>query len=308
MAQTISVVMPTRNEWRSLAPTIRSVASTCHSGALRQIVVVDDHSLHACGTRLDALRSQLEGDSIELLVIRNTRRLGVAGARNAAVRHASGDVLFITDGHVRFTPGWDAMALGYLEEKRIVAATIRDPRSAFIGYGCELVVPCMGTRWLREPREAVQVACSVGTIVHRNYFLELGGYDEGMQYYGAIEPEFSLRAWLAGAEIVSAPDLEVFHRFKPPITRDRFFAAQRAGMVYNALRFGLLYLDRPAVLQMLRYFASTFAEESRAAYEQLLTSDVWERREMLERSLVRDFRWFINRFQLHDQAERPLSA
>jgi glycosyltransferase involved in cell wall biosynthesis len=298
--------MPTRNEWPSVRATIRSIAATRRLDALTQIVVVDDHSRQPCRSQLDDVRSQLVADRIELTLVRSDTRLGVAGARNLAVAHAHGDVLFITDSHVRFSRAWDKAALEQLSEDRILATTIRDTRSSFVGYGCDLSFPFMGTRWVPEPRDRVPVACSAGTILHRACFDAIGGYDEGMARFGGIEPEFSIRAWLSGIEIIPTTDIDVYHRFKPPTQRTRFAAALRADVVHNSLRFGLLYLNRELTLQMLRYFATFLPEESMQACRALAASDVWDRREALERSLTHDFDWFIELFDLRDQLGRPL--
>jgi hypothetical protein len=165
----------------------------------------------------------------------------------------------------------------------------------------------MGTRWVSEPRHRVQVACSAGTILHRTCFDAIGGYDEGMLRFGGIEPEFSVRAWLSGMEIVSTTDVDVYHRFKPPARRTRFVATHRPDVVHNSLRFGLLYLDRELTLQMLRYFATFLPEETATACRALAASDVWERRDMLARALPHDFEWFTRTFDLRDQIGRQLS-
>jgi GT2 family glycosyltransferase len=194
--------------------------------------------------------------------------------------------------------------LSSIQANRILAATIEDESRKFKGYGCSLVVPFMGTKWNRdEPgtKAHVQIPSCAGTVVPRALFERIGGYDSGMVLYGGAEPEFGVRAWLAGFQVVALPQLRVCHRFKNDSERDRHIEEHRTCMVHNCLRFGLLYLSDLASLQMLRHFAMIFPEHMVEATRMIEESDVWQRREFLSNRLEHDFRWFINHFNLKDQ-------
>src|SRR5918993_5043810 len=298
---TFSVVIPVRNESKRIAATIRSILSTRVTNSELEVIVVDDASVDGC---CDRLSYEASGTSVR--VNRLDKRVGVPRARNQGVRIATGDLLFITDAHVRFCEGWDRHVLEYIEPNRIIAATVVGTASAFKGYGCSLVVPFMGTKWNREKPTGVapvQVSTCVGTVLKRTLFESVGGYDPGMLVYGAAEPEFSIRCWLSGAEIVSVPDLEVGHRFKPKAERTRFIEDVRLYVVHNCLRFGLLYLDQVASLRMIGYFASAFPRHAKEAFDLLEMSDVWQRRDFLKSSLVHDFDWFDDQFDIVYQAE-----
>jgi len=145
-----------------------------------------------------------------------------------------------------------------------------------------------------------------GTILERNLFHKIGGYDVGMITYGAAEPEFSLRAWLSGAEIISVPELELRHRFQKQVDATRFLNRHRSILMHNNIRFGLLYLSRASSLQMLRHYAMKFPRNMRKALKLIEAGDVWERRASLQKNLVHDFAWFINKFDLTDQIGLPI--
>jgi hypothetical protein len=167
----------------------------------------------------------------------------------------------------------------------------------------------MGTYWLREDPGVgapVQIASAAGTVVPRRLFEELGGYDEGMLVYGSAEPEFSVRAWLAGAEVVAHPEVVVTHRFKHRREHKPFLDGLRPLMIHNNLRFGLLYLPDEAALQMVRHFAQEFPDRARTGMDLVADSDVWERRAALEATLAFDFEWFVDRFDLTDQVGSPI--
>jgi GT2 family glycosyltransferase len=168
-------------------------------------------------------------------------------------------------------------------------------------------VPYMGTEWNRELAEAgqpafVQIASAAGTVLTRELFELIGGYDSGMRLYGGAEPEFSIRAWLSGAEIVSIPSLHILHRFKTKPEIERFLMNLKPHMLHNNLRFGLLYLGELAILQMLRYYTKLYPEYIQEAVRQVNAGDFRDRRAALEAALPHDFAWFVGRFGLRDQA------
>jgi len=307
----LSVVIPARNERDRLAGTIGSFIRGRTTRVPLEFVIVDDASDDGCCTRLADDLPGLDAPAVSIRVIRLDERAGVPRARNVGGFAARGDVLFITDAHVTVSPGWDDVALSHLLENRILAASIADPGSQFRAYGCTLVVPFMGTHWVRQPVECqadMQVAACPGTVLYASLFRSLGGYDHGMRLYSAAEPEFSVRAWLAGAEIIAVPELVVQHRFKAPDERREFLDGLRPSMIHNSLRFGLLYLSEQAVLQMVRYFALKFPGQVQEAIGMLVGTDAWQRRAELQQQLRHDFSWFIERFALTDSAGHKIQA
>lgn len=299
MRPDISVLMPARNEESRLAPTIEAIAGARTTDARVEFVVVDDASDDGTVESLvSAVPRLLEHRKIDIRVCTLPAHTGIYGARNQAATVASADVLFITDAHVRFSPGWDEFVLRHVRPNRVIAATTTQEGTGFHGYGCSLVLPPMGTRWNRRPLPPlapVHAAACHATVLTKELFDSLGGYDDGMLFYGAGEPEFSVRAWLHGAEVVALPQLEVEHRFKPKDEADRFLDAMRPFWVHNCLRFALLYLTEHGCFEVARHFARA-SPHFRDAARLVADSDVWERRESLERERLRSFAWFVARF------------
>ncbi len=296
----LSVIIPAHNEGSGLIETVHSILRTRSLRSDLEIVVADDMSDDGS---IEALKREFP--ALDLKIVTATERLGVGRARNLAARAAQGDILFITDGHVQFCEAWDAILLKHASPSLILAATITDLTTRFSGYGCRLVIPFMGTYWNVVPPDGVQpvqVASSAGTIIYREAFHKLDGYDEGMRIYGGAEPEFSLRAWLSGLEIHSVPSLIVGHQFKSAETRKDLTAVRRVFMVHNNLRFGLLYLGEEMALRMIRLMAWEFPVHASEAFRMVDDSDVFERRAHLEKTLTHSFSWFGNRFGIKDQA------
>lgn len=299
------MVVPARNEAPFLAGTLASLAATRETDLEVELVVVDDGS-----DDRDLGIEGFEAAGCSLRVIRLEEHAGVAAARNAGGFAASGDVLVMTDAHVRFVRGWDRIVTERLADDRtVLAGTVTSTYPPFRGYGCSLVIPWMGTRWnpaVPEGDRLVHVASSAATVLGRDLFHRVGGYDAGMVHYGGAEPEFSVRCWLSGARVVSVPELEVLHRFKPRKERVAFLKQVRPALVHNSLRFGLLYLNDAASLQMLRYYAMLFPDHAERALADIDRSDVWRRRAMLRRTLPRDFEWLKATLGLTDHAGGPI--
>jgi glycosyltransferase involved in cell wall biosynthesis len=301
----VSVLIPAYNEGRKIAPTIQAIARARTTGARVEFIVVDDASTDDCLGHLSAATDWLlEEPGIDVRVCRLERRSGNYRARNEAAALASADVLFITDAHVRFCMGWDEILFTHVSDDTILAGTVTQEGSPFKGYGCTLLIPLMGTTWVSGSFEGsahVPVSVCAATVIPRALFQRLGGYDEGMLLYGGGEPEFSVRAWLQGAQIRSVAALEVQHEFKPRSEFLQFIEGVRLERVHNGLRFGLLYLSQLGCLQLLRFYARAHAAVFDAALKMIDASDVFERRALLETRHTRPFEWLVEAFALKNQ-------
>jgi len=157
--------------------------------------------------------------------------------------------------------------------------------------------------WLRTPAAYggyVPLAPCTGTILTAQLFHQAGAYDTAMPVYGAAEPEFSVRLWLSGGEIVVLPELILQHRFRPAAERRPFLDAISLLQLHNYLRFGLLYLDEPRVVQMLQYYGREAPRFLEKALQRVWAGDVWQRRDLLLRNLPARFHSFVTRFGLRD--------
>jgi hypothetical protein len=291
-----------RNEARQLLPTLYSIIDGRSHHFPLEIVIVDDASRDGCCSKIPSALTQ-NGTGVEIQVIRLETWSGIPYVRNIAASAARADILFITDANVRFPLRWDLPIRKHLHSNRVLCATIADMASKFRGYGCTLQIPSMGVHWLRSAAVYggfVPVSPCGGTIITANLFRRLGGYDTGMPAYGAAEPEFSVRLWLSGSEIVSLPDLVLLHRFRPPLERNSFLQQIAPLQVHNYIRFGLLYLGERQLLQMLRHYAITAPLHFERALRQVVDGGVWARRERLERIMRFSFESYIRRFGIRD--------
>jgi glycosyltransferase involved in cell wall biosynthesis len=303
----ISVVMPARNEGQRIVHAISSIVAGRSKRFPLQIVVVDDQSTDGSCAGL-AHRFSSPGDLVRVDVVRLPQWSGIPYARNVGAEAATGDILFITDANIHFPPAWDIPVHNQIGPSRALCATVADGSSAFRGYGGRLYLPSMRFAWLNHPRAFggfVPLAPCAGTVLTKELFRRAGGYDTAMPIYGAAEPEFSVRLWLSGAEIVSVPDLVLEHRFRPPAERLPFLEAINFVQVCNYLRFAMLYLDQPLLRRVFRHYRAANPRIFEQAVRRVWRGDVWNRREILQRNLPGRFQSFAARFGLGDTVSLP---
>ena len=298
----ISVVIPVRNEGERLLAAVSSIVAGRSSRFPLEIILVDDASYDGCCDGLAQAWTSPQ-NALRLDIIRLPRWSGIPYARNAGAAAAHASILFITDANVLFPHNWDVPIRHHIAANRVLCATIGDIDSSFLGYGCSLLIPSMGVDWIRDPRlfgGYVPISPCSGTVIATDLFRRAGGYDTAMPVYGAAEPEFSVRLWLCGAEIVSLPDLALRHKFRAATERQPFLDAIGKLSLRNYLRFGMLYLDRQRIDQMLHYYSGHSPSYVAEALQSLSSGEVWQRRRVLEERLPRRFSSFVDRFGIRD--------
>jgi glycosyltransferase involved in cell wall biosynthesis len=293
----ISVIIPVRNEGDRIIGAARSIVDGRSCCFPLELVLVDDASNDgACERLQEELGARLE---TSLIVRRLVSWSGIPFARNRGAEAASYPIFVITDANTRFLRNWDLPIRRHFSRERILAATILDMASSFKGFGCALMLPSMGVTWIPVPHAYggyVPISACTGTVIDRESFRRLGGYDESLPLYGAAEPELSVRAWLCGYEIVNVPDLQIYHRFRPRAEHDAFLASIDHVQLHNYLRFACYYLPHDLLPQTCDYYARLHPGTFRQVWSDLYGSDVWERRAVLSGVLRRDFRWFAAHF------------
>jgi len=301
----ISVIIPVRNEGEAIVRTIESIVRGRCSPFPLEIIVVDDASTDgAC----DSLGAATETASeVSLIVRRLDRWCGIPYARNRGAEAASYPIYVMTDGNTLFPLGWDLPLRHNFGRSRLLAGTIVDMTSPVRGFGCALVLPSMGVSWIPTPGlygGYVPVTACACTVIDRSLFHHLGGYDESLPLYGAAEPEFSVRAWLSGYEIVNLPDLLIRHRFRPEAEQDAFCASINPLLIRNFLRFSCYYLPEDLLTRTYDYYAALSPDDFESCMSELVRGGVWTRREQLHKELPLDFRWFARKFGLTELATK----
>ena len=299
----ISVIIPCRDEGQKIACTVRSLVHGRSTGFPLEVVVVDDASTDRSCDILPEIASESPNTSV--VVSRLERWSGIPYARNRGAEIAHHPLYLITDANTTYPKNWDLPIHRHSHPDRILAGAILDEQTGNRGYGLSLELPSMGVNWITEPTRYggyVPVAPCTCTVVHRALFHGLGGYDETLPLYGAAEPEFSVRAWLMGCEIVNAPELLVQHRFRPSEKRSDFHTANQRVLLKNYVRFACSYLPEDVLDNSMEYFASVMGpRDFNSCIAELVKEGIWERRAQLRQVLRHDFAWFSRKFLLNQQ-------
>ncbi len=257
-----SVLMPTRNRAELFADALASVLGQAWREL--EVIVVDDGSGEADAARC---RTLCEADPrVRLLVLpRRSRGHGQSYALNEAAEAARGQFLcFLDDDDCWTDPGHLARVASLLAASDTPADLVLCNQHAFrAGVRLERVVwiedlekrlarapDAMGA-YTVTPEEllACQAHCHINTtIVRREFYLGLGGFDEGLRY--ECDRDFYLRAIDQAALI----------RFLPPVVARHNVPDPKAG---TAMSTTLSELSRR--LLQLRVFDKAATGATRAA-------------------------------------------
>mmetsp|Transcript_122100 Transcript_122100/g.345293 ORF Transcript_122100/g.345293 Transcript_122100/m.345293 type:complete len:400 (+) Transcript_122100:1-1200(+) len=161
------------------------------------------------------------------------KHLGLAPAKVAGAREATGKILAFLDSHCEVNVGWYEPLAAAIEENRgTVANPIIDGISSeTFDYGGTRSftrgVFTWGMYFAGEPygaedQETLRKGGNVATpampgglfAIDRSFFEELGYYDEGLRVWGGENIELSLKAWRCGGRVIFVPCSRVGHVYK----------------------------------------------------------------------------------------------
>jgi len=302
----ISIIIPVRNEGQRIIRTIQSLVFGRSCRFPLEIVVVDDASTDGACNGLAQLNHGMP--EVRVIIRRLNSWSGIPYARNRGAEAATYPIFLMTDGNTCYPKNWDQPIRRNFHRSRLLAGTIADLGSPFCGYGCALVLPSMGITWMTTAHAYggyAPVAPCTCTVIDQALFHQLGGYDETLPLYGAAEPEFSVRTWLSGYEIVNLPDLLVHHRFRPAAEYNAFRAAISGILLRSYLRFACYYLPEALLRQTYDYYQAWMPHDFDECLAQIIKDGVWTRRDQLKQQLPLDFSWFARKFSLAIPQKSP---
>lgn len=186
-----SVIIASRNE-----PQLKRTCEALYESAERkiEIIVINDG-----GDKVIDIPPQTH-------LIYNPKPMGRRISINAAARIAKGEHLFVLDGHCSMSKGWDVKMVEASEDNTIVMCTIQDMKADtwehFGGkYSYVYLNKNLEEKWWGKPEPWPAISetmCFTGCawMIPKDYFWELGGYDESLGEYGWDGPEWTMRVWL----------------------------------------------------------------------------------------------------------------
>ncbi|KAG4067445.1 hypothetical protein HA402_009682 [Bradysia odoriphaga] len=301
---TASVIIIFHNEgWSTLLRTVWSVINRSPRELIKEIILVDD-----CST-WEFLNRPLD-DYVELLpvkikVIRSAKRVGLIRARLIGAKYATGNVLTFLDAHVECNEGWLQPLLSRIANDRsvIVVPLIDTISSADFSYQYGKTITVTGFRWTLiynwyayavPDRELVRTHNDVtatiqtptmigcGFAIDREFFFEVGAFDEGMDIWGSENMEISLRVWQCGGSVNIVPCSHIGHLFR--VSTYSFDGDVDEIKSRNNMRMVEVWMSD---LKHLHYAA-------RPPQKNVQPGDLTERINIKSRLKCKNFRWYLD--------------
>jgi len=222
-----SIIICFHNEaWSTLLRTVYSVINKTPDKLLHEIILFDDYSNNDLFAT--KLVSYVESNLQKVHVVFSKQRLGLIQARLHAASHARGDVLVFLDSHCEVNKQWLQPLLSEIQLNRstVVCPVVDTINSHTFEYTQSSLVRGgfnWGMNFAWEPipdgnngvDPYVSPTMSGGLFaMERNYFFQLGGYDDQMKIWGGENLEISFRIWMCGGQLKIVPCSRVGHVFR----------------------------------------------------------------------------------------------
>lgn len=241
MMPTVSVVLVFHNEaWSTLMRTVHSVYNRTPAKILKEVVLIDDGSNkpHLAQQLEDYIKGKFEGKA---KLYRNGERHGLIRARCDGARKATGDILVYLDAHCEAGYNWIYPLITPIMKDRSTCTcplvdVIDGNKYTFTeqaggdenghargAWDWDLLwkrVPLTHRekakhKYISEPYASPAMAGGLFAI-NREYFFEIGLYDEELEIWGGENFEISYKLWQCGGSLMFVPCSRVGHVYRLP--------------------------------------------------------------------------------------------
>lgn len=223
----VSIIILTYNNEKDLAECIPSIYDQTYKNF--ELLIVDNGST-------DGTVEFIKTHYPEIKLVETGANLGYAGGNNIGFRHAKGDYIVVVNPDTFVDPGWLADLIKPLEDPKI---GITNPK--VLEYNDHDHGSCGNTTHytgLHFPRgleksttlytkpEIVSAISGCSFAIRREVLSSLNGFDPDYFLY-LEDSDLSLRARLAGYQIMFTPGSIVYHKHKTVITPQKEYYLER---------------------------------------------------------------------------------
>ncbi|MFC2162161.1 glycosyltransferase [Candidatus Altiarchaeota archaeon] len=212
----VSIVVPTFNRRVLLARCLEALGNLDYPDDMYEVIVVNDGST-------DDTRDYLEAHDRDFgfkLIVVSQENLGISSARNNGIRHASGDIIAITDDDCIPEKDWLKLIAGGFTDYHVGGAggTVQhdDPATMVQRY-------IEDTGLLSQEKFSSMNFLLAGSSAYRKKIMKgAGGYDEYLK--SCEDVDMSIQAQLKGFKLRYIPEAVVHHEH--PATWTHLFRQQ----------------------------------------------------------------------------------
>jgi len=303
----VSIIICFHNEaWSTLLRSVHSIINRTPEKLIHEILLVDDKSdKDHLGQRLDDYVAENFPPGV-VKIIRQEKRQGLMRSRMAGIRASSASVLVFLDSHIEAGIGWlEPMLAGIYENPKLITSPVIDAindTTFFYRFIEKDIFGLMNWRMEFEwheldakdrakkpniwaPHENPILAGGLFAI-RKDFFEELGFFDDGMEVWGGENFELSFKAWMCGGTIEIAPCSRVGHVF-------RTWSPYKIGdkeINHNLIRVADVWMDEFKYL-----FYGRLGQFDKPLSERLgNVGDLSDRKELREKMQCKSFKWFLD--------------
>ncbi|XP_004527090.1 N-acetylgalactosaminyltransferase 6 [Ceratitis capitata] len=296
----VSIVIPFYNEhFTALVRSVHSLINRTPRELIKEIILVDDFSDRV--NLKKPLDDYIKSHFNKVEIIRFRQRQGLIAARLAGAVKAIGDVLVFMDSHIEANYNWLPPLLHeiVLDKHTVVCPLIDVINDQTFEYSAQDEGARGAFDWIfdykrlpllesdkKDRTKPFKNPVMAGGLfaMSREWFWELGGYDEGLEIWGGEQYELSFKIWMCGGRLLDVPCSRVGHIFRSDDWTGIQTENEDDYLYKNYKRVAEVWMDD------YRYYLYKHAY---GLYEKIDEGDLTDQFALRDKLHCKSFKWFM---------------